>query len=401
MRINKQTIKLIPREVFQSKIRIGSPESYSILYGIDIFSFIIFRREIVLEYTTYDIFKTDEIALKIVSSNGLALRLGNAKQISNREIVLAAVKNNGAALQYAADIFKANFEICIAAVENCRYALQFVQRPIDGVATPCGDDDSYAQIVECAISNNLIAVKYVNWTRLPNVKKIKNAIRESMMKHQDFRSYSILKLYFDYFENDIELALRIIAKKPSFIRNLPEYFYNNYFAGRAIRINGFALKYFNMIPFKMDDILAAVKNNGRALCYAVGNQFHDREIVLSAVSNYGPALTYASDILKADEEIILAAALNSVYALDYAKNITYEILLKLAPKWGFSILRANAAIRELSNSQILCLYKKCINAEVVFLNDLLRLVNSAQRLIPMSIPLPNYIYRRLNIKRLE
>lgn len=405
MRINKQTIKLIPAGVFKSPTRIGNPNDFTVLYGIDVFSFIFMGRELVLDYTTYSIFPTDEVALSIVSQNGLALRVANLKQAQNRKIVLAAVKNNGAALVYASDDCKRDYEIVATAVETCARSLQFMMHPFTA-----SDAGAYSRLVIHALEYGIGAIRFISWQLIPNkyIKEIKNAMRGALLRCKNFRSKIEINAYFEYFREiyddpplDVELILHIISQKPSYIlavKSICDY----EFMKKAVRANGFVLYYISAETLTRDDILAAVKNNGRALCHTSAGA--DREIVLAAVSNYGPALQHASDALKSDPEILLAATLNSIYALDYVKNVTYELLLKLAPKWGFSILRAKSAICALSNVQIHTLYKKCVIAEDLFMRDLIELhglTYGNHRLAPMQIPLPNFVYRYFDIERFE
>ena len=54
-------------------------------------------------------------------------------------------------------------------------------------------------------------------------------------------------------------------------------------------------------------MLAAVRQDGRALCAASEELKADREIVLAAVRQDGRALCFASEELQADHEIVLAA----------------------------------------------------------------------------------------------
>ena len=67
-------------------------------------------------------------------------------------------------------------------------------------------------------------------------------------------------------------------------------------------------------------VLAAVKNDARALEFASDNLKNDKEIVLTAVQSKGEALKFASDKLKNDKEIVLTAAQNYGSFLQYASE---------------------------------------------------------------------------------
>ena len=67
-------------------------------------------------------------------------------------------------------------------------------------------------------------------------------------------------------------------------------------------------------------MLAAVKQNGKALEYATQELRRDREIVIAAVNQHGWALEDADDELKRDREIVLAAINQDGYALKFAAS---------------------------------------------------------------------------------
>ena len=58
---------------------------------------------------------------------------------------------------------------------------------------------------------------------------------------------------------------------------------------------------------KLDEQIAAVKRNGRALQYADFSLKKDKEVVLAAVTQFGRALMFADASLKKDKEVGLAA----------------------------------------------------------------------------------------------
>ncbi|MDQ1337790.1 MAG: hypothetical protein QG617_757 [Campylobacterota bacterium] len=97
-----------------------------------------------------------------------------------------------------------------------------------------------------------------------------------------------------------------------------------------------------------DEVLKAVKENGRALKYVSEELRGDREIVLEAVKNNADALQYASDELRSDREIVLEA-LN--YDGDYLKYASEElrgdreIVLKAQEKSHWAFLYASEELR--------------------------------------------------------
>ena len=67
-------------------------------------------------------------------------------------------------------------------------------------------------------------------------------------------------------------------------------------------------------------ILAAVKQNGKALEYTDEKLKADKKIVLLVVKQNGRTLEYADEKLKANKEVVLAAVKQDVSALDYVDD---------------------------------------------------------------------------------
>jgi NhaP-type Na+/H+ and K+/H+ antiporter len=65
-------------------------------------------------------------------------------------------------------------------------------------------------------------------------------------------------------------------------------------------------------------VLAAVMQNGWALCHASAELKADKEVVLAAVAQDGNALQHASTELKADKVVVLAAVAQDGRALQHA-----------------------------------------------------------------------------------
>jgi len=67
-------------------------------------------------------------------------------------------------------------------------------------------------------------------------------------------------------------------------------------------------------------VVAALKQDGRALQFASEELKGDREVVVAAVKQNGCALEYASEELKGDKEVVVAAVEQDGYALQFATN---------------------------------------------------------------------------------
>ena len=72
-------------------------------------------------------------------------------------------------------------------------------------------------------------------------------------------------------------------------------------------------------------MLAAVKQNGRALQHAADMVQAERAIVLAAVASNGSALQWASTELRADVPMVLAAARQNVGALRWALGLPSDV----------------------------------------------------------------------------
>jgi len=88
-----------------------------------------------------------------------------------------------------------------------------------------------------------------------------------------------------------------------------------------VEVNGFQIQnHDKKWRADKDIVLAAVRNNGRALYYASDDLKDDQNVVLAAVSNDGRALDFATKKCRSDKLIVLAAVNNNPLALYYAGN---------------------------------------------------------------------------------
>ena len=76
----------------------------------------------------------------------------------------------------------------------------------------------------------------------------------------------------------------------------------------------------NEVRANKENVLAAVKECGRALKYASVELRADKEVVLTAVAGDGKSLEYASVELRADKEVVLTAVANDGKSLEYASK---------------------------------------------------------------------------------
>ena len=87
----------------------------------------------------------------------------------------------------------------------------------------------------------------------------------------------------------------------------------------AVRQNGLALKYASAnLQGNYDHVLAAVRQNGLALKYASANLQGNQDIVLAAVQKNGLALEFASPELQGNQDIVLTAVQQNDDALKFA-----------------------------------------------------------------------------------
>jgi hypothetical protein len=87
-----------------------------------------------------------------------------------------------------------------------------------------------------------------------------------------------------------------------------------------LKLNGKKLEFVPQFKGDKDVVLAAVKQNGRALEYVSEELKSDKEVVLAAVAQTVAALKYVSEELKGDKEVILVVVTQNGWALNYASK---------------------------------------------------------------------------------
>jgi hypothetical protein len=106
------------------------------------------------------------------------------------------------------------------------------------------------------------------------------------------------------------------------------------------------------LPFDRNYILAAVKENGRALQFADSSLKKDKEIVLAAVKKFGGSLEFADGSLKKDKIIVLAAVKANGWALKFA-DISFKkdknIVLAAVKVYGRALEFADISLKKDKN----------------------------------------------------
>ena len=109
----------------------------------------------------------------------------------------------------------------------------------------------------------------------------------------------------------------------------------------AVREDGRAIQYASeALRADREVVLAAVQQNDIAFAYASKDLREDRETVLAAVREKGDALFAASDDLHADREVVLAAVRQNGWALQFADDnlrADREIVLAAVKQSGSSL----------------------------------------------------------------
>jgi len=126
------------------------------------------------------------------------------------------------------------------------------------------------------------------------------------------------------FSTDHEIALAAVLQNGHALCAVSEAFKSDYdIVLAAVSQQGWALQSASEeMRGNRQVVLAAVSQNGKGqvLGQAAEELRSDHEIVLAAVSSYGQALDYAADALKSNQEIVLAAVSNQGWAIQYAAD---------------------------------------------------------------------------------
>jgi len=208
-------------------------------------------------------FQTDKDIVKLaVQKDGMALQYAILSEINEEEqiiIVKTAINNNGLALQYVKYYLGNNYYIILIAVRNNGLALQYA------ILTEINEKE-YKKIVETAIANNSLALKYVN----DSLKRDYNIIYDAVNNNGLALEYTSLSSSLKFTE---EAKKRIIMT--------------------AVTNNGLALQFAENFKDNIDIVITAIMNNGLALQFA--ENFKDNlNIVKLAISNKRDAINYSN-----------------------------------------------------------------------------------------------------------
>jgi hypothetical protein len=91
-------------------------------------------------------------------------------------------------------------------------------------------------------------------------------------------------------------------------------------AFKAVKNDGFALRYVDKFKNNKELVLEAVKNKGEAIQFASEDLQCDNEIVLTALSNDGMALRVCDDYVKRNVNYTTIAFCNNQLSLKYASD---------------------------------------------------------------------------------
>ena len=107
---------------------------------------------------------------------------------------------------------------------------------------------------------------------------------------------------------DREIVLVVVSKKPSMLRNYPEYRNEFPFMLEAVRSNPEAWAWASdALRRRREIVLAAVRGSGDMLYFMTPTRKADKEIVLAALAESPDALMFASEALRSDPDVMRAA----------------------------------------------------------------------------------------------
>ncbi|AUT30031.1 DUF4116 domain-containing protein [Escherichia marmotae] len=242
------------------------------------------------------------LALKLVSTNGLALSYLPDNFKDDLEIVQQAVKNNSDALQFSSTRLKNDRSVVLLAMQHDEQSLKYASEqyrddetlvfPLirkDGLFLQYVSDrlKNDKSLVCSAINNNIYAIKYAS-EELRNSDIMRNAIKND----------SAL----------LEFASKRLRDEESLIQE-------------AIQKDSDALMYASdRIKNNEEIVLQAIQKKGQALEYASDSLRNNMRIVSTAVIQNGLALKFASTELRDNEDIVMLAIKNDDRALRYASD---------------------------------------------------------------------------------
>ena len=269
--------------------------------------------------------KNTKLARLAVQHHGKLILLFDESIRNSREIVKLAIKNDPDALEYAGEQLKKDKSVVLAALAKNASLLRFADvslrnNPDVVLAAIKKSPTSFAyagkrlkkdrSFVLLAIQNGANALRYADQSLMHDRQLLLASIKQS-------------DWLFNY--GSIPIALK---KDKVILHALSKH------QPREASI------YLKAMSLNRADVLAAVKQLGKALKYVADHFKRDREIVLAALHQNGYALKYADKALQRNKALIKAAVMTSPDMIRYYKkdkNLTLDrdTLLAMLAKSAF------------------------------------------------------------------
>jgi hypothetical protein len=241
---------------------------------------------------------TREIALEIVSENGMALFDLPVHFHLDREIVMCALTNAPLVYGGLPNILMKDKDIAICAASGWGGNLAYM-------AWELKDD---IEVVRAAVTQKHQALRYAS-DRLKEKKEIVLIALKECIHTLTYAGKTLL--------DEFEIIQAALMHSGLNLKNFSEQVKKDpglvYF---AVKMDGRALEF--AAPELQDNyetVLAAVQQTGRAYQFASQSLKGSREIVMAAVSSFGEALRHAPEEAKRDYEIVRLAIENDGKAI--------------------------------------------------------------------------------------
>jgi len=262
-----------------------------------------------LKYASKELQADKEIVMAAVKQYGGALGYASKELQADKEIVMAATYDRGEALQYASKELKADKEVVSWAIQQSSYAIKFASNKLL---------NNKNLVLEALKSH--ARTQYQNSSQGDIIKHISlelkdnKAIAMASFKNSDpVSNPDTLSFFSTRLRDDEEVVNAAIAQRE----------YSATWASLRLRsdIRIISLGE-NLIPYKNDKeiVMAAVKENGKALRHASEELQADKKIIMQALKKDGRALLFASKSLKADKEVVMEAVKQDGHSFEYASK---------------------------------------------------------------------------------
>ena len=240
--------------------------------------------------------------------------------IHYRNLVLAAVRQNGDALRLASPALQADIDVVLPAMQQLRERMLNAKQNYDAESI-CEFFKQYVQLQSANAKNS--DATYEEGCGLLRVNT--SSLESNASDPIDYRSTfeEACKCATSTF-NSRQFGYTLPVSDARILGNIRHPFYGTLMFKFMRYINNGGVSVIEIVPHDYPHyrklVLAAVKQNGRALAYASEELKADRKVVLAAVKQGGWALQFASEDMRGDSDVVLAAVRNYGYALDYASD---------------------------------------------------------------------------------